>query len=180
MLKVFHAESGKYFAMRLIDNLFFIAGGIFLLLGLFNSNTILSIYGLSVMFISLYALTYIYNYHSIGTPGRKDSIHNQIVSRLNELIKREKELQNEMHKNKKEIHRMMSRIQDEGYYHKMMTRLRAEIHANERGKRLINEDMRRVLLMLDHFIYRLPKEQKSAFMKSKNYKFYRGVIEKVK
>ncbi len=179
MLKIFHSESEKYFIIRLIDNLFFAAGIVFLILGLYNNNTVLSIYGLTVMFISLYVLTYIYNYHQIGT-GRKDSVHNQIISRLNELLKREKELQKEMNRNKKEIHTLVSKINDERYYSKIMSRIRADIHGKERERRLINEDMRKALLMLDSFVEGLPKEQKSKLIKSKNYRFYRNVMERIK
>ncbi len=185
MLKVFHSDVEKFSIIRWIDNLFFIGGGVFLLLGLYSSNIILSIYGLTVMFISLYAIHHIYEHHEVGgitsiiRHGTKDK-HTIIIAKLNELVSNEKKLQQEVEKNQKEIIKLIPKIKDKGVYNKVITRLRAEKHAKERTRTIVNEDARRALLLADSFLSHLPKEHISKFIKSRSYKIYNRVIERIR
>lgn len=179
MLKVFHTHIESQTLLRILDNLFFGAGALFLIIGLLSSNTLLSIYGLAVMFISLFMLQFIMAKHQeyLKNNGSPDDTHKVKIA---VLITQEKKLQQELVATRNTIHEHLEKIKDLSFRHRVHTKFRAELHEHDRNKKIINEDMRSLLLVYHHDLMKyLPPKEKAKFTKGRYAKLYQKVLDRV-
>ncbi|MBI2546415.1 hypothetical protein HYV81_04500 [Candidatus Woesearchaeota archaeon] len=178
MLKAFHNEIEGNIVLRVLDNLFFIAGAAFLLLGLLNNNIPLSVYGLAVMFISLYTLHFLAARHN-ERAKQEFRPENELKNKIAVLLAREKLMQADLKKTRDAVMDAIFKIKDLRFKGKVMDRFRAEHHAKNREHQIAKEDVRKALHMMHDFIYTLPAEQRLKFMKHKNYRLFQSVMLKM-
>ena len=182
MLKAFHPQLENLSTIRLVDNLFFVTGCVFMILGLYTANNFLMVYGLLIMFVSLYILNFYLATHdtTLRSVSKDNEAQKLMIQRLNELDSLEKQMKRDLEIARNEMLSLAARIKDERYQDKVMRKVNAEHHDKMRTAKILSEDVKRSLRLADDFISKLPGAEKNKFRKMRHYKIYSSVLQKIR